>query len=77
MDYCISLFVKEKKEEQLNNFYTKSVSYIAQGVQAIVNGLAQGEAITPYADFISDKPEDTRTAEEIVDDVLDKCGLGG
>lgn len=77
INHCISLFQKEQEEEQYNKFYFKSVSYIAQSIRAIANGLAQADVMPSYVDFINDEPEDNRTAEEIVDDVLAKCGLGG
>lgn len=71
VDYCIALYYKEQREK----IKIKSLAYIAQGVQCVVNGLASEEVLTPFADFINETPEETRTAEEIVDDVLTKCGL--
>lgn len=73
VDYCIALYYKEQREK----IKIKSLAYIAQGIQCVVNGLAQEEVMTPFADFVDEKPKDTRTAEEIVDDVLEKCGLLG
>lgn len=78
INHCIALFKKDcekKLDEQYKDFYCKCLGYLAQGFGLLTNYLTQQEAMTSFADFISDKPEDTRTAEEIVDDVLTKCGL--
>lgn len=73
INHCIALFQKEQKEK----ITIKSLTYIAQGIQCVVNGLASEEVMTSFADYLDEKPEETRTAKEIVDDVLEKCGLGG
>lgn len=75
--HCITLFKKEQEEQNYKEFTFKAYSYIAQGVEVIVNSLAQDEVMTPFIDYVIDKPEDTRTADEIVDDVLKNCGFIG
>ena len=38
---------------------------------------SNGQLISDYINFIDEKPKETRTAEEIANDVIEKCGLGG
>lgn len=78
INHCITLFKKDyekKLNEQYKDFYCKSLGYLAQGFGLLTNYLTQQEAMTSFADFISEKPEDTRTAEEVATDVLKKCGF--
>ena len=71
VENCIALF----KKEQERTVSVKSLVYIANGIEKLTNGLAEREILPSFAGYMEDKPEDTRTAEEIVDDVLTKCGL--
>lgn len=53
--------------------------YIADGIQMITENTAVHEGntylSTKYKDIINPKPEETRTAEDIVADVVKKAGL--
>lgn len=71
VDNCIALFTKEQQE----TISMKSLVYIANGIEKITNGLAEQEIMPHFADYIEEKPEDTRTAEEVATDVLKKCGF--
>lgn len=76
-DYCMSRFLEDETRTQYNNYKTKSLLYIAEGICSIVNGLSNQEVMIPIWEYLEEKPKDTRAAEEVVDDVLSKCGLGG
>ena len=71
VENCIALF----KKEQERTVSVKSLVYIANGIEKLTNGLAEREILPSFAEYMEDKPEDTRTAKEVVNDVLTKCGL--
>lgn len=86
INHCISHFQKEQEEKAYKDYFVKGIGYIAQGVEFMSGNVAavgayyhgSGQYLAKsFNDVIEDKPEDNRTAEEIVDDVLEKCGLGG
>lgn len=72
VDYCISLFQKEQKEQSLIYYVTNCLQMITENTAMSVGGKYM---TMNYSDLF--KEQDNRTAEEIVDDVLEKCGLGG
>lgn len=72
VDYCISLFTKEQKEQSLIYYVTNCLQMITENTAMAVGGKYM---TMNYSDLF--KEQDNRTAEEIVDDVLEKCGLGG
>jgi len=71
VENCIALYKKEYEQ----TISTKALVYIANGIEKITNGLAEQEIMPHFADYIEEKPEDTRTAEEVATDVLKKCGF--
>ena len=85
VDYCISLFQKEEEEKQYKEFYVKSISYIAQGVQFISHNTAcipayfdvEAQALIEFGEYLEGKPKDERTTDEKIDDIMNLCGLGG
>lgn len=63
MDHCVSAFLERKKEELYRNYVTDALKVI-------------GNLNIRYADLF--KPEETRTAEEIISGISDKLNrLGG
>lgn len=82
VDFCISLFQKEENERLEKEYYIKTLSYMAQGIEFISHNTAyipaqfkcEAKVLLPFVEFLKEKQEE-RTATEIVDDVLGKCGL--
>lgn len=54
------------------NYVTDCLKMIAENTRRAYGGTAPTQR---FAEIISPKPKDTRTAEEIVEDVNRKCGL--
>lgn len=89
INHCIACFQKEEIEKakvEAEIRKGKALGYIAQGVEFLTANTAyipyqadfkngEGKQIMPFVEFMEDKPKDTRTAEEMVDDVMSKCGL--
>lgn len=77
VDCCISLFQKEQEEKALINYITTGIRFISENVAVVGKYYgADGRYLAmPYDDLF--KPADNRTAEEIRDDVIEMCGLGG
>ena len=86
MNHCVALFLKDQREQQNQELLNKTLIYIAQGIQIISENVAycgayygaDGKQMASFIDYIDDRPKVEKSADEIVDDVLDRCGfLGG
>lgn len=80
VDYCISLFQKEQKEQAIFNYIATSIQFITENVAYVGKYYGSDGRYMPISlnDVLNPKEEVEMSAEEIVDDVLDKCGfLGG
>lgn len=73
IDSCISSFKQEQENKAFRLYVTEGIKYISENTAHFVEG-GKYLAIS-YSDMIEPKEEDNRTAEEIVDDVIEKCGL--
>ena len=67
MNYITALFKKEQQEMLFR-------VYVAEGIKVLTENTGRG-ITTHYTDLISPKPKDNRTGEEIVADVVKRCGL--
>ena len=69
IEECIKQYIQGKKLKE----------YITDCLQIIVENTAKfagGRVInTRYAELINPKPKDTRTAEQVIDDLNKRCGL--
>lgn len=79
VDYCITSFKKEQEQRVLINYITTGIQFIGENIAHI--GLqfgGEGKYLPKtYEEIMNPEDADERDAEEIVDDVLDKCGLLG
>lgn len=75
--HCITLFQKEKKEEALINYVTTGLQFISENVAVCGQYFgADGRYLAMSFESLFDE-QDERSAEEIRDDIMRQCGLGG
>jgi hypothetical protein len=67
MDFITALFSKEQQEMMFR-------VYVSEALKVLTENTGRG-ITTHYTDLISPKPKDNRSGEEIVADVIKRCGL--
>ena len=70
VDYCISRYKHKQEEKQFRVYITDALMTIANNVANFGGG---NKIVTRYIDL--DKPQDTRTGNEIAVDVMKRAGL--
>ena len=70
VDYCISRYKHKQEEKQFRVYITDALMTIANNVANFGGG---SKIVTRYIDL--DKPQDTRTGNEIAVDVMKRAGL--
>ena len=71
-DFCISLFLKEQEQKAYQMYITDCLRILVNSMGCKLNAR--------YIDIIEPKPEETRTADEIIEQVTNsilKCGKKG
>lgn len=69
IDHCVAEIKKENELEVYRVYITDCLRLIAKNVAPIAHGEYIGKR---YAEIIHPKPEETRTAEEIIDSIKQK-----
>ena len=67
-----------RAEEARNERDAAHRLYVGTGIQFAVTNLANafgGSTLMEYAEFIGVKKTDTRSSDEIISDIISKCGL--
>lgn len=70
IDYCISRFLEERKEEAFKNYVCDALQIISENTANFNGGKIMSMR---FADLM--KPPETRTAQQIIDEVIKKAGL--
>lgn len=71
-DFCISLFKQEQKKMAIDTYNAECLRIIAENTARLSRG---SYLKVTLSDILNPKPEDNRTGEEIVDDIIKKAGL--
>lgn len=68
-NFCISLFRKEQEEKAYNNYVTRCLRLIAENSAKLSGG---SYIKMEYEDIIKPRKIETRTSEEIINDIRQK-----
>lgn len=71
-DFCISLFKQEQEKMAIDTYNAECLRIIAENTARLSRG---SYLKVTLSDILNPKPEDNRTGEEIVDDIIKKAGL--
>lgn len=71
-DSCISLFKQEQEKMAIDTYNAECLRIIAENTARLSRG---SYLKVTLSDILNPKPEDNRTGEEIVDDIIKKAGL--
>jgi hypothetical protein len=71
VDHCIAFFQKQKRQEELEYYITDTLMYIAQNTANISGGKVPKNR---FYEIMNRKPEETRTAQDIINNIKRKLG---
>lgn len=74
IDHCISVLSNKRREEILAAYLTNAIKNINEILANVYGGNYMSMR---YTDIIDDKPQDTRTGEEIKNYMMDKINSIG
>uniref|UniRef100_A0AAU8B6A7 Uncharacterized protein n=1 Tax=Dulem virus 33 TaxID=3145751 RepID=A0AAU8B6A7_9CAUD len=69
IDHCMTALQSDKREEAYRIYVTDCLRLIAKNTAPMAHGEYIGKR---FADIINPKPEETRTADEIIDHIKKK-----
>lgn len=70
IDYCVARLLEERKEEAFRNYVCDAIQIISENTANFNGGKVMSMR---FADLM--KPPETRTAQQIIDEVVKKAGL--
>lgn len=69
LDHCISFFNRITKENMFKSYIADALKIISENTGKFFGG---GYINIRYADLIDSKPKETKTADEIINNIKDK-----
>lgn len=71
VEHCIAFLQRQRKQEELMFYVTDALMYITQNTA----NMAGGKSIAKrYYELLNPEPEETRTAQDIIDSIRSKLG---
>lgn len=71
VDHCIAFLQKQRRQEELEYYITDTLMYIAQNTANIGGGKVPK---IRFYEVMNQKPEETRTAQDIINNIKRKIG---
>ena len=71
VEHCIAFLQRQRKQEELTFYVTDALMYISQNTANVAGGKALQKR---FYDVINAKPEETRTAQDIINNIKKKLG---